>query len=1458
MRKTAIGKALLSVVTAVITFAGMTAHAEDSTAHPGDIAFTAFHTDRDAFAIVTLVDLPADTTIFFTDEEWGGDAFVSADKEADVEWNSGSSVVTAGTTVVFDYIDSTDNWTVSTGTINSSEGMSLSKSGEDIYAYYGDTRAPTAFLAAISSTTPNLDNTGLVIGETAVSLSQTPAGQEYTGVHSGETAFADYLTLINDSSNWSEIATAPSRANFSIGTAVLTPSVTVNSPSEGTEFTYDTAIVKVSVSQSNIDGGIDYINETLGTTQTVDAVSAYMSLAEGNNVLVISGTNTLGETASDSITVVRGSGSDGHIALSAVGTIELAGAEIVAFDDNTATAFVTTPASGLVLVDLSDPMHPSAATTVLTNELINSVAVHDGIAAVAVESGTNTAGQVVFLNASGTELNRVTVGILPDMVTFSPDGTKVITADEAETGEHEDWGAGSISVIDLSAGVSNAAATVLDFTAFDSQTNELVNAGVRLFPGRLPSVDFEPEYVAVSPDGSTAFVTLQENNAFAVVDLSVPEITEIIPLGLKDWSLPENTMDASDKDGEINMANYPVFGMYMPDSVAAFDVGGSTWYVTANEGDSRDFGSVDEARVEDLVLDTNTFPNATSLQAETALGRLKVSKVNSDPDNDGDVDVLYSYGARSFSIWDSTGTQVYDSADDFESYLAAERPELFNINDSDPGEFDKRSDDKGCEPEAAAVGVIDGVTYAFIGLERVGGVMVYNVSNPQNPSFVEFVRLAGDAAPEGFKFVTAEDSPNGKPLLLVANEDSYTLTVYETAINTSAATTNGTPVNWLAQNNLTPADDNLDADDDGLDNAGEYAASTDPQDPDSDDDQMADGWEIDNGFDPLESSDASDDADVDGLDNAGEYAASTDPQDPDSDDDQMADGWEIDNGFDPLESSDASDDADVDGLDNAGEYAASTDPYRVDTDFDLIPDGYEVNRGMSPVAAQTLSSDADSDGCSDIEEYNSGTDPNDRSDRFILQAGVSNNLGSLRFQVGFASAAGHRYVVQTSDDLRIWNNNLIVDGSNDVVNLDDPVAGSRFYRVAGAIDSGAPSAKICVISDTHYLAPSLLNTNSPDFQAYLEEDRKLIAESHDIMESTVDAIIAEQPDILLVAGDLTKDGELVCHQALSNCFAAIEAAGIDVIVCPGNHDINNTNAVQYNSTGSVAVASITAEEFAENYDHCGYGEAISRDPDSLSFVTEPVDGLWIMSVDSCLYTPTQVTGGEVSASTLTWMEGVMADAAAGNKTVLAMMHHGVVPHYAYQTMLFPDYVVSNHVEVAETLVSGGVGAVFTGHYHANDVVRDESGLLFDIETGSTVTWPCPYRVIFLTADGVLNITTKHIEEVAGFDDFQTYAKNYLYDGMLDLSKNLLMSQYGVDEDTADTLAPAVAASFVAHYAGDEGVPDDYTQAVTGQLTGSANELNQVLGAAIGSIWNDPAPADNNVLVNTRHGGAVAK
>ena len=452
----------------------------------------------------------------------------------------------------------------------------------------------------------------------------------------------------------------------------------------------------------------------------------------------------------------------------------------------------------------------------------NSVAVKNGILAVAYavkETAKNNQlqGRVSFFTAAtGAFLNSVQVGFLPDMLTFTADGTKVLVANEGEP--NEDYTAdpeGSISIINIAGGVVNATVQNANFNAFNSQLAALKTAGVRIIGDRTiagapvlttVSQDVEPEYIAIASDGLTAKITLQENNAIATLDIATATITDIKPLGLKNFNLAGNGFDASDRDvngtsgggGKINIQNWPVFGAYMPDAIASFTANGQTYYITANEGDSRvrptaaniigttPEGNVfnEEVRVgsNSYVLDPTIFPNAVDLKKSENLGRLTVTNKSGDIDGDGDFDQIVAFGGRSFSIWDANGTQVFDSGDQLEQLTAQYAKAQFN-SDGTAASFDSRSDNKGPEPEGVTIGVVDGRTYAFVGIERVGDIVVYDVSNPTAPLFVQYLNDANDLATEGLTFISAADSPTNKPLLITTSEVSKTVSVFQTSPN---------------------------------------------------------------------------------------------------------------------------------------------------------------------------------------------------------------------------------------------------------------------------------------------------------------------------------------------------------------------------------------------------------------------------------------------------------------------------------------------------------------------------------------------------------------------------------------------------------------------------------------------------------------------------------------------------
>lgn len=483
------------------------------------------------------------------------------------------------------------------------------------------------------------------------------------------------------------------------------------------------------------------------------------------------------------------------------GVFDRGAAEIVAHDPATQRLFVVNGASASIdVLDVRNPATPTflfAISLAPYGRAANSVAVRQGLVAVAVESNpAQEPGRAVFFDANGTFLNSVVIGALPDMLTFTLDGTRVLVANEGEPNtDYTVDPEGSVSIIDLRRGVAaltQADVTTARFTAFDSV---MLDPSIRIFgPRASVSQDLEPEYIAVSPDSRTAWVTLQENNAIATLDVERGTITRLTGLGFKDHNLPQNAFDASDRDGGINIAPWPVFGMYQPDAIAAFQFGGETFLITANEGDARDYRAfAEERRVSALTLDPIAFPNAAFLRTDARLGRLTVTSATGDTDSDGDYDALYVFGARSFSIWNSSVAQIYDSGSEFEEITAKYLPSFFNSNNDNNNSFDTRSDNKGPEPEGVVIGEVDNRTYAFIGLERIGGIMVYDISNPSNPQFVQYVNnrnfagdpqagTAGDLGPEGLTFIPSSQSPTQQPLLVVANEVSGTTTVYSISL----------------------------------------------------------------------------------------------------------------------------------------------------------------------------------------------------------------------------------------------------------------------------------------------------------------------------------------------------------------------------------------------------------------------------------------------------------------------------------------------------------------------------------------------------------------------------------------------------------------------------------------------------------------------------------------------------
>ena len=468
------------------------------------------------------------------------------------------------------------------------------------------------------------------------------------------------------------------------------------------------------------------------------------------------------------------------IKVSYVNTIEAGGinaVEISAYCAKTKRLFAaSTLHRGVLVYDIADAKNPKKITTIDISKYggnVNSVAVCNGNVAMAIENTNRQENGFIVVYDAKTlqETEQYIAGALPDMVAYSPNGNYIISANEGEpSNDYSIDPNGSVTIVD----VKSNSVTTFGFESFESEIKALQEKGLRSFGKNATfSKDAEPEYVTVSKDGTKAWITLQENNAIAEIDVVNATVNNVYPLGVKDFSLQENTLDVSDQDGKIQLKTWEnLKGFYLPDAIASVEIKDETYIITANEGDSRDYpGFSEEVRVSQIQLDSTVFPNAVTLQKSEELGRLKITKVHGDIDNDGDYDELYMYGTRSFSIWNAKGELVYDSGNDIAKRTQV-NPKAFNQNDT-------RSDDKGSEPEALATLTLKEKTLLFVGLERTSGVLMYDISNPKKPIFLEWINHEGDISPEGLFVIPAAESPTKENILVVSNEISGTISLFE-------------------------------------------------------------------------------------------------------------------------------------------------------------------------------------------------------------------------------------------------------------------------------------------------------------------------------------------------------------------------------------------------------------------------------------------------------------------------------------------------------------------------------------------------------------------------------------------------------------------------------------------------------------------------------------------------------
>jgi len=406
-----------------------------------------------------------------------------------------------------------------------------------------------------------------------------------------------------------------------------------------------------------------------------------------------------------------------------------------------------------------------------------------------------------------------------------------------------------------------------------------------------------------------------------------------------------------------------------------------------------------------------------------------------------------------------------------------------------------------------------------------------------------------------------------------------------------------------------------------------------------------------------------------------------------------------------------------------------------------------------------------------------------------------------------------------------------------------------------------PETSFIVISDPHIFDTSL-GTSGKAFEAYIADDRKLVREGPEILESAIASIKNLKDNIVLLPGDLTKDGEKSSHELAAGYLAQLKAAGKKVYVVPGNHDILNGLSVKYVGDGTERVPNITADQFAQIYADYGFKDALQRDPNSLSYVAELQPGLWLLALDANLYkenveNEASVTDGKFSPQTLAWIEKVLGQAAKENKAVVVMMHHNIMEHYPGNLKNYGDWIVDDYEEVAKLFANYNVRMVFTGHFHAQDITvkkYDDNGkYVFDIETGSLVTYPCPIRVVTIGKDQVATSREERVTSIKSHPtDFPAYAKQYLLDGMTEYITRIVQG-YKIDRPEAEKIAREIVLGYMAHTAGDEQLAPGQVMVTETGLSPLAWLVIQYRKDLINGLWKDLPPPDNNVTLNLKDG-----
>lgn len=429
---------------------------------------------------------------------------------------------------------------------------------------------------------------------------------------------------------------------------------------------------------------------------------------------------------------------------------------------------------------------------------------------------------------------------------------------------------------------------------------------------------------------------------------------------------------------------------------------------------------------------------------------------------------------------------------------------------------------------------------------------------------------------------------------------------------------------------------------------------------------------------------------------------------------------------------------------------------------------------------------------------------------------------------------------------------LVLTGCNDKDLLTEPESVS-------VIKSSAIKIKIAVLSDIHYMDRTLIPEDisaNPAFQAVLIADGYKLTEISDpIFRKAISELKKEKPDIVLIPGDMSKDGEKLNHEAVREQLQQLIVRGIKVFVVPGNNDINNPSSTSYEGTTAVSIPNVNPEEFVEIYYDCGYNGS-ERDPNSLSYLSKPYPKLWILGIDDCRYSPKVSRKGEIKPQTLAWIKEKMVEANENDALVLTIMHHGVIEHFSNNISINPGTVLENWEASSQDFMKAGIRFVFTGHNHGNDITEliQNGETLTDIETGALTTPISPYRIVILD-DNYLKIETRYIRKIDyPLPDNMVFAQycEQVISERLDLfySKYVLPSMFKTPTDVAEVVAPFVTRATMAQYAGDENINPVEIQNIAKLKETIPPEYASLIGA-INSFWTDLPPNDNKIHIKIK-------